>query len=148
MRKPLAVILSLLLATTGVTGIAMGVMSGSLSNKYRDLATYVLGGCFLLLLFLAMVFPLIAEKDYRRVLRFALFALAVGMLLIYIFFGFMKMVVSPYAFGVLLKIFPTLYGMALLFVGFMNYLLAQKAHRVYMFSVFAEVPHLYYRYRT
>lgn len=148
MRKSLSVVLTLSLITTGVALEVMAVTSGMLSRESnRSTTLYALGGCFLALLLLGVVFPLFADNDYKRVVRYALLLLALGMMMIYIFLGFMWMVVGSSAVSVLMKVFLLLYGVALVMAGLFNHFASQGAYRPYIYNMAREFPYLYYRYR-
>lgn len=149
MRKALAVTLSVLVAGCGLVLAAIAVMSGRLgAERYRAIVLYTLGGVCLLLFALAVLMPLFAQRDYRKVLRVLLFLAGQGVLLLFIFFGFMWMLVSDHAVGVMLAVFLSLYGIALLMLAALNLLLSDRGYRVFMYSLFREVPYVYYRLRT
>jgi len=147
-RKSFSVLLTLSLFAIGATLEVMAVMSGTLSREAnRSPTLYTLGGCFLALLLLGVVFPLFAHSDYRRVVRYGLLLLALGMMMIYVFLGFMWMVAGSSAVSVLMKVLLLLYGVALVMAGLFNHFASQGAYRPYIYNMAREFPYLYYRYR-
>lgn len=129
--------------------IALAVLIGGLAAGDRQSwAQYGLGACFILMLALAVGFPFFAASDYRRLLRTSLFLLAIGVLMIMIFLGFMWMLLDGGAVVVMARVFCPLYGIALCFAAFANYLLSERSYRTYIYSLAREAPYAYYRYRT
>lgn len=149
MKKPFSIMLSVLLAAAGLILIATAVVSGSLEEVGRQGSVqYIIAATFALLLVLALVFPLLAESGYRRLLRGFLTFCAAGMVMILIFLGFMWMLVSDGAVLVMLRVLLPMYGVFLCTGALAAYLLADRAYRVFMFSLARELPYAYYRYRT
>lgn len=148
MRKSLSVLLTLSLAAAGVSLLAMAGASGTLSREAnRSPTLYALGALFLALLALGALFPTFARSDYRKVLRAILLLLALGMFLIYVFLGFMWMIVAAPVVSVLTALFLSLYGLAVIMAGIFNYFAAQEGYRPYIYSMAREFPYIYYRYR-
>lgn len=149
MRKPLAVTCSAFLTAMGAGLLVLSAMSGTLrAEHYRDTVVYCLGGFFLLLLLMATVFPWFAARDYRKVLTVLLSLEAMGMLLLFIFFGIMWMLLGETALGVFLRVLPALYGAGMVTAGVITYLMSREAYRPFMFEFFRQLPYTYYRYRT
>lgn len=149
MRKSLSIVLSTLLVLMGLVLMVASFWNKTLSaDKYRYLVLYGQGIFFLLLLLLIPLFRPFAVEEYRKVMTVMLFLLAVGMLMNFIFFGFMWMVVSQATMAVFIAVFPKLYGLTLILAGSQNYFLCQDEWRPYLYEFYRQLPYAYYRYRT
>lgn len=150
MRKPIAVILSTLLISVGVTLTLAGFfLPGRLDTAlYFDTAIYGMGFIFVLLLLASAVFPWFAVTGYRKVLAILLPLEALGMLCLFVFIGMMRIMLDDAAVHVLLATLPRLYGVGLVAAGVTTYYLSREAYRPFAFEFFKQLPHAYYRYRT
>ncbi len=148
MRKTYAIMLSTLLAALGLWLIAIGMMHGRFSQEqYRSLVSLTLMGGFAAVLIVGAVFSRLTAKDYRVAFTTAAVLLSLGLLLLGVFFAFMDMMVGVEIYGILLLVFLTCYGLAMIMNGVANYFLSQRVYRLYFFEFVRSLPYVYYRYR-
>jgi hypothetical protein len=148
MRKTYAFVMSALLIALGSWLIVVGIMQGRFSQeRYHSLVSLILVGGFAVVLVIGLLFSRLTAKDYRVVFTTALVLLSLGLILLGIFFAFMDMMVEPEVYGLLLLVFLTLYGLAMIMNGIANYFLSQQVYRLYFFDFMRSLPHAYRRYR-
>jgi len=148
MRKTCAILLSTLLAALGLWLIAIGMMHGRFSQEQnRSIVSLTLMGGFAVVLVISLVLSRLADKDYRVLFTPAMVLLSLGLLLLGVFFAFMEMMVSADTYSILLLVFLTCYGLAMIMNGVANYFLSQRVYRLYFFEFVRSLPYVYYRYR-
>jgi len=148
MKKRYATVMSALLIALGSWLIAMGIMQNRFSQEsYHSLVSLTLLACFAAVLVIGLLFSRLTTKDYRFVFTTAVVLISLGLILLCIFFAFMDMMVSPEVYGILLLVFLTLYGLAMIMDGVAHYFLSQQVYRLYYFDFVRSLPHAYRRYR-
>ena len=148
MRKPYTVLLSTLLVVLGSWLMIMGIMHGGFSQEQDHfLVILTLMGGFAAVLLCGLPLYRITAQDYRTVYATAISLLSLGLLLLCIFFAFMDMMVDPDTYGILLAVFLTLYGLAMVMNGVAHYFLSQRVYRLYFFDFMRSLPQVYRRYR-
>ena len=148
MKKAYALTVSILLIALGSWLIAIAMMHGRFSQEqYRSLVSLTLMGGFAVILVSGLFLSRLSAKDYRVVFTTAMVLLSLGLLMLGVFFGFMDMMVGPEAYGILLLVFLACYGLAMIMNGVANYILSQRAYRLYVLDLARSLPHIYRRYR-
>jgi drug/metabolite transporter (DMT)-like permease len=126
----------------------MGIMQSRFSQEsYHSLVTLTLLVGFAAVLIIGLLLSRLTARDYRTVFTTAVVLISLGLILLCIFFAFMDMVVSTEVYGILLLVFLTLYGLAMIMDGVAHYFLSQKVYRLYFFDFMRSLPHAYRRYR-
>ncbi len=149
MKRSISIMLTGVLAAAGLALLALAVMSGSLSaDDRRFIAVATLLACTCAVAVAGAIAARSAEDDYRGTVKTAAILLTSGLLCLTTFFGVIGSIVSRSAWGILLVVMLTCYGITLLMVAGANTVFSQKDYRTFYFDFARQLPSLYYRYRT
>jgi len=148
LRDLRSVVTSVLFTAAGIALIVMGAMNGRFSpvgSRYIVVVTLI--GATVVLAISSAVTRRAVPDGYGKVFGTVSFMLCAGLVALAIFFGFSG-IFSDGAYAVLLAVFLTLYGIAMVFAALANFVLSDTDYRVFIFELVRQAPHLYYRYRT
>lgn len=148
MRRPSALILSGFTILLGLSLMVMGIMHYRFSAElYSPVIVITLAWVFVAFLLISCVVSRFVEDDYEPVFATMFIMLSIMALMIGAFFSYIWLMVSAYAYNVLIEVMLICYGLAVIMVGIANHLLSQRAYRPFIFGFFQELPHIYQRYR-
>lgn len=149
MKRVLSNSLDLFLALAGLALTAGGIMGFKLgADQYRGAITYGFLAGSLFMLACALLLPLAADRDYRKIKRKLLLLLSLLFILYFVYFGIMWTLLGEMGMKISVTVLFILLAIAVIFLAIVDYILGKQAYRPMALDFFAQLPYAYYRYRT
>ena len=148
MRRSSALILSGFTILLGLSLMVMGIMQDRFNiEMYSPVVVITLAWVFVAFLLISCVMSRFVQDDYEPVFVTLFMILSIISLMLGAFLSYIWLMVSAYAYNLMLEVLLIFYGLAVIMVGIANYLLSQQDSRPFIYDFFQELPHIYHRYR-
>jgi hypothetical protein len=132
----------------GLSLLVMGIIQDRFSTElYSPVIVITLAWVFVAFLIISCVISRFVEDDYEPVFATLFMILSIMSLMLGAFFSYIWLMVSAYAYNLLIEVLLICYGLAVIMVGVANYLLSRRDSRPFIYDFFQELPHIYQRYR-